>query len=244
MTVDLESVAPEHRAFLARLLDVGARKYHDKHPFHALMNSGRLGRDELKVWALNRFYYQRTIPLKDAAILSNTPDPAVRRRWIQRIIDHDGRDEHDGGIEAWLRLVEAVGATRAEAWDERRVLPGVRFAVDAYLTFCRTRPWIDAVASSLTELFAPRLHQLRLDAFIKYYPWVDEAGLAYGRARLRQARDDVAHGVELVTRHCTTPELQDRAVAALEFKCDLLWAQLDAIHAACGGGGNDPTHRR
>lgn len=230
-----DRVPPEHRAFVDRLLDVGARKYHDKHPFHALMNAGRLTRAQLKLWAINRFYYQRTIPRKDAAILSNMPDPAVRRRWLLRIVDHDGRAEGEGGLEGWLRLVEAVGGTREEALDERNVLPGVRFAVDAYLTFCRTRPWIEAVASSLTELFAPKLHTVRLAAFPEHYPWVDPEGLAYFRSRLTQARNDVEHGLELVTRHCTTAELEDRAVAALEFKCDLLWAQLDAIHLACVG---------
>lgn len=232
--MDLETVPPQHRAFVQRLLDVGARKYHDKHPFHVMMNEGRLEREHLKLWAIQRFYYQRTIPMKDAAILSNVPDPAIRRRWIQRIHDHDGLAEGEGGIEAWLRLIEAVGGTRAEAWDDRSVLPGVRFAVDAYLTFCRTRPWIDAVASSLTELFAPTLHAIRLDVFPKYYPWIDPEGLRYFKNRITQARNDVQHGLSLVLAHCTTPEAQDRAVACLEFKCDLLWAQLDAIQMACG----------
>ena len=185
------------------------------------------------MWAINRFYYQRTIPMKDGAILANLPDPRVRRRWVQRIIDHDGRVEGDGGIEAWLRLVEAVGGTRDEAWDERNALPGVRFAVDAYLTFARTRPWIEAVASSLTELFAPKLHTVRLSAFPEYYPWVDARGLEYFRTRIAQANNDVEHGLELVLSHCKTTAEQDRAVACVEFKCELLWAQLDAIQKAC-----------
>lgn len=232
--MDLETVAPEHRPFVARLLDVGARKYHDKHPFHALMNSGQLSRQALKIWAINRFYYQRTIPMKDAAILSSCPDPGVRRRWIQRIVDHDGRTEGEGGLEAWLRLVEAVGGTRAEAWDERNVLPGVRFAVDAYLTFARTRPWMDAVASSLTELFAPSLHTVRLAAFPEHYPWVDAEGLVYFKTRLSHARADVQHGLSLVLAHYRDPAQQDHVVGLLEFKCDLLWAQLDAIQKAAG----------
>jgi pyrroloquinoline-quinone synthase len=232
--MDAETIAPEHRAFFARLMDVGARRYHDKHPFHRSMNSGKLTQEQLRLWAINRFYYQRTIPMKDGAILSNLPDPVVRRRWLQRIVDHDGRSDGEGGLESWLRLVEAVGASRAEAWDESRVLPGVRFAVDAYLTFCRTRPWIDAVAASLTELFAPTLHAVRLDAFPKYYPWVDSEGLAYFRARIGQARGDVAHGLGLVLSHCAGSIAQDRAVACLEYKCDILWAQLDAIQLACG----------
>src|SRR5687767_970984 len=144
--MNLDRLDSAQRQFVDRLMDVGARKYHDKHPFHARMNSGKLDREALKLWVLNRFYYQRTIPLKDAAILSNMPDPSVRRRWIQRIIDHDGRGADDGGIEGWLRLVEAIGGTREEAWEEKRVLPGVRFAVDAYLNFCRTRPWTESVA--------------------------------------------------------------------------------------------------
>jgi pyrroloquinoline-quinone synthase len=228
-----DDIAPEHRAFFDRLWDVGVRKYHDKHPFHVAMNAGKLSRSALRVWAVNRFYYQRTIPLKDGAILSNMPDPAMRRRWIQRILDQDGTSEADSGLEAWLRLVEAVGGTRAEAWDDRNVLPGVRFAVDAYLTFARTRPWIDAVASSLTELFAPTLHSVRLQAFPEHYPWVDAAGLAYFKKRLTEARNDVAHGLGLVLTHCYTPEKQARAIECLEFKCDLLWAQLDAIERAC-----------
>jgi pyrroloquinoline-quinone synthase len=232
--MDLDAIAPEHRPFVARLLDVGARKYHDKHPFHRLMNEGRLTREQLVLWASNRFYYQRTIPQKDGAILSNLPDVAIRRRWIQRIIDHDGRAEGEGGLELWLRLVEAVGGTRAEALDESLVLPGVRFAVDAYLTFCRTRPWIDAVASSLTELFAPKLHAVRLEAFPQHYPWVDAEGLAYFRSRIKLANADVEHGLGVVLAHCRTPEAQDRAVACVEFKCDLLWAQLDAMQLACG----------
>jgi pyrroloquinoline-quinone synthase len=172
--------------------------------------------------------------MKDGAILSNMPDAAVRRRWIQRILDHDGRTETDGGLEAWLRLVEAVGGTRAEALEGRTVLPGVRFAVDAYLNFCKQRPWIDAVASSLTELFAPKLHTVRLSAFPEFYPWVDAEGLAYFKTRIAQANADVDHGLALVLQHATTRERQDRAVECLEFKCDLLWAQLDAIHQACG----------
>ncbi len=220
--------------FLERLRDVGARKYHDKHPFHALMNAGALTRDQLALWALNRFYYQRTIPMKDAALMSMMPDPAHRRRWRQRMIDQDGLDEqHLGGLEAWLRLVEAVGGTRTQALENHRLLPGVRFAVDAYIQFVRTHDWIDGVASSLTELFAPALHGVRLAAFERHYPWVDAEGLAYFRARLTQAPSDCEHGVAVVTEYCTTRAMQDSAVRTLEFKCDVLWAQLDAIHAAC-----------
>lgn len=230
----IEDVPAQHREFVNELLAVGERKYHDKHPFHRLMNAGKLSRDELKLWAINRFYYQRTIPRKDAAIMSNMTDPAIRRRWIKRMLDQDGTTEGSGGLEGWQRLIEAVGGTREEAWDDRKVLPGVRFAVDAYLNFCRQRPWIEAVASSLTELFAPALHSVRLSAFPEYYPWIDPKGLEYFRARVTQANEDVEHGLELVLTYCNTPELRARALEALDFKCDLLWAQLDAIHAACG----------
>jgi pyrroloquinoline-quinone synthase len=219
--------------FVARLRDVGARKYHDKHPFHALMNEGRLTRDQLRVWALNRFYYQRNIPPKDCALMSLMPSPDDRRRWRQRLLDQDGTDTDPGGIEAWLRLVEAVGGTRDDAWNGAALLPGVRFAVDAYVTFVRTKPWVEGVASSLTELFSPDLMSLRIAAFEKHYPWVEGDGLMYFRGRPKRARNDSDHAMEIVLRHCTTRPQQDRALEALEFKCDLLWSQLDAIYWHC-----------
>lgn len=220
-------------AFLEALRAVGGQRYHDKHPFHIRMNNGTLTRSQLQIWAVNRFYYQRSIPLKDAAILSNCPDPAIRRRWISRIVDHDGEREGSGGIEAWLRLVEAVGVPRERALDERAILPGVRFAVDAYVTFARTKPWIIAVASSLTELFSPNLMTTRIAAFEQFYPWVETEGLRYFRSRLTQAPRDSEHALELVFAYCVTRELQEQAVDALDFKCDVLWAQLDAIEQAC-----------
>lgn len=211
-----------------------SRRYHDQHPFHVQMNEGELSRRDIRGWVANRFYYQANIPRKDAAILANCPEPAVRRRWIRRILDHDGTvdetgTEAEGGIEAWLRLAEAVGLTRAEVRDERHVVPGVRFAVDAYVNFARTRPWVEAVASSLTELFAPDLMAQRLAAFEHYYPWIDRQGLAYFRARLTQAPRDSEHALQVVTEYCRTPEERAGAVAALSFKCDVLWSMLDAI---------------
>ncbi len=220
-------------AFMEALRAVGGQRYHDKHPFHIRMNNGTLTRSQLQIWAVNRFYYQRSIPLKDAAILSNCPDPAIRRRWISRIVDHDGEREGSGGIEAWLRLVEAVGVPRERALDERAILPGVRFAVDAYVTFARSKPWIIAVASSLTELFSPNLMTTRIAAFEQFYPWVETEGLRYFRSRLTQAPRDSEHALELVFAYCVTRELQEQAVDALDFKCDVLWAQLDAIEQAC-----------
>ncbi|MER7011686.1 pyrroloquinoline-quinone synthase PqqC [Saccharopolyspora sp. NPDC000359] len=209
-----------------------SQRYHHQHPFHVRMNEGRLTPGQIRGWVANRFHYQQSIPRKDAAILANCPDREVRRRWVQRILDHDGAVGEDGGIEAWLRLSEAVGLTRAEVLDERHVVPGVRFAVDAYVTFARTRPWVEAVASSLTELFAPDLMAERLAAFERHYPWIDPDGLDYFRARLTQAPRDAEHAMEVVTEHCRTAEEQARAVDALSFKCDVLWSVLDAIDRA------------
>ncbi len=215
---------------IAALRAQGSR-YHDLHPFHVRMNAGELSPEELRRWVANRFYYQRSIPLKDAAILSNCPEPEIRREWIQRILDHDGTEEGGGGIESWLRLGEALGVGRDELVSEQLVLPGVRYAVDAYVSFCRTRPWIEAVAASLTELFGPGAIKVRIEALETHYPWIDPAGLEYFRARLHQAPRDAQYALDLVVERCTTREQQDRAVEALAFKCDLLWAQLEAIDA-------------
>jgi pyrroloquinoline-quinone synthase len=223
--------------FLARLRAVGRDRYHDKHTFHRRMNEGCLSPDQLRGWVVNRFYYQRNIPVKDAAILSNCPLPEVRRVWVRRLLDHDGVEQGQGGIEAWLRLAEATGLAREEVWDGRHVLPGVRFAVDAYVQFARSRSWPIAVASSLTELFVPDLMGERLAAFETHYTWVPSWGLAYFRARLMQAPRDAEHALEVTLTHCATAELQQEAVAALAFKCDVLWAMLDALTQAYGGAG-------
>lgn len=225
------TVTTEIDGFVAQLR-AQSRRYHDQHPFHQKMNDGLLSRRQIQGWAANRFYYQVNLPRKDAAILANCPDQRVRRRWIQRIQDHDGVADREGGIEAWLRLGEAVGLTRDELRGERQVVPGVRFAVDAYVTFARTRPWVQAVASSLTELFAPDLMAERLAAFERLYPWIDRRGLSYFRARLTQAPRDSEHALEVVTQYCRTPDEQAAAVAALSFKCDVLWSMLDAIEQA------------
>ena len=214
--------------FIVELRAQGTR-YHNLHPFHQRMDAGELTREELQRWVANRFYYQKSIPLKDAAILSNCPEVAVRREWLQRIIDHDGTAEGTGGIESWLRLGEALGVSRAELESERGVLPGVRYAVDAYVNFARQRPWIEAVASSLTELFGPAAIRVRLEALERHYPWIDPAGLEYFRARLVQAPRDAQYALDLTVERCRTREQQDAAVAALRFKTELLWAQLDAI---------------
>ena len=229
--------------FVAELRAIGNRAYHDKHPFHVAMNAGELTADQLQGWVANRFHYQRHIPIKDAAILSNCPLPAVRRLWIHRLTDHDGIAKGEGGIEAWLRLGEAVGLTQNEVLDERHVLPGVRFAVDAYVHLARTAPWPVAVASSLTELFAPDLMAERLRAFEEHYTWVPPSGLDYFRARVRQARTDSEVGLRLTLAYCSTADLQHQAAAALARKCEILWAMLDGIASAYGigaeAGGNE-----
>ena len=238
--------------FVEKLRAIGGRAYHDKHPFHVAMNEGRLPPEALRGWVANRFYYQQNIPMKDAAILANCPVREVRRAWIHRILDHDGVLEHgtpatlgkhglaeagpstEGGIEAWLRLGEACGLSRGELLDNRHLLPGVRFAVDAYVNFARSHPWPIAIASSLTELFAPDLMTTRLEAFVKFYQWIDSRGLDYFRRRLTQARRDSDEALAITLDYCTTPELQQEAMRALEFKCDVLWSMLDAVRHAYG----------
>jgi pyrroloquinoline-quinone synthase len=214
--------------FIAHLRAQGTR-YHNLHPFHQRMDAGDLTREELQRWAANRFYYQKCIPLKDAAILSNCPEVEVRREWIRRIIDHDGTTAGTGGIDSWLRLGEALGVSREELLSEERVLPGVRYAVDAYVNFARQRPWIEAVASSLTELFGPAAIRVRLEALERHYDWIDPAGLEYFRARLVQAPRDAQYALDLTVEHCRAREQQEAAVAALRFKTEVLWAQLEAI---------------
>jgi pyrroloquinoline-quinone synthase len=223
-----EREASSREAFIARLRAQGVR-YHDAHPFHRRMDAGELTREELQRWVANRFYYQRCIPLKDAAILANCPEVHVRRAWVQRIIDHDGTADGTGGIESWLRLGEALGVSRDELMSERRVLPAVRYAVDAYVNFARQKPWIEAVASSLTELFGPAAIRVRLEALERHYPWIDPTGLEYFRARLVKAPRDAQSALDLTVERCRTRQQQDAAVAALRFKTEMLWAQLDAI---------------
>jgi len=234
---DISSSQPWDRdTFLEQLRAVGMSRYHHLHPFHAHMNAGRLSQEQVRGWIINRFYYQRGIPLKDAAILSNCPVREVRRQWLHRIVDHDGAKEGEGGIEAWLRMAEAAGLSREDLLSEEQVLPGVRFAVDAYVNFCRTKPWAIAISSSMTELFAPDLMSERLAAFEKHYTWLPSWGLDYFRSRVTQARIDSTEGFDLTATYCDTRALQEEAVRALRFKCDLLWAMLDAMMLAYGGG--------
>lgn len=213
----------------------GAR-YHIHHPFHVAMNGGRCTRAQVQGWVLNRFYYQVSIPVKDAAILANMTGREERRRWIQRILDHDGTQGSEGGIEAWLRLGEAVGLTREELASLRHVLPGVRFAVDAYVNFARRAPWQEAVCASLTELFAPEIHKQRLASWPQHYPWIEPSGYAYFRGRLAEARRDVEQGLEVTLEHFRTRAEQERALEILQFKLDVLWSMLDAMQLEYGIG--------
>jgi pyrroloquinoline-quinone synthase len=229
----MKQIPWSRKKFTASLRKIGEQSYHHKHPFHVLMNAGKLGRQAIQTWVANRFYYQANIPIKDAAIISNCPVRDVRRQWLHRIIDHDGAENEEGGIGAWLRVGEACGLSRKTLLAHNEVIPGVRFAVDAYVNFARTKPWPVAVASSLTELFAPDLMAKRLDAFERFYPWVKASGLEYFKRRLVQAPRDSGEALTLTLDHCVTPDMQTAAIAALQFKCDLLWTMLDAIHGRC-----------
>lgn len=226
-----EQTSWSREEFEEKLRAKGAQ-YHIHHPYHQMMHEGKATREQIQGWVANRFYYQISIPIKDAAILSNCPDREVRRSWIQRIIDHDGRQGDEGGIEAWLRLGEACGMKRDELWSLQHVLPGVRFAVDAYVNFARRAPWQEAVCSSLTELFAPHIHRARLESWPKHYPWIDADGLQYFRNRLSQARRDVEDGLCITLDYFRTREQQERALDILQFKLDVLWTMLDAMYLA------------
>lgn len=219
--------------FVARLHAVGAERYHDQHPFHRRLVAGALDPDALRAWVANRYYYQKMIPVKDAYVLAHLPSPEHRRVWIKRIFDHDGDGSRVGGTEKWLALGRAVGIDSEDMLSERRVSPGARFAVDAYVEFARTRPWLEAVASSLTELFGPPVMQHRVAAILANYPWIDPAGLAYFEDRLVLAPIDASNALSWVLEHATTQEQQDACVRALEFKCDVLWSLLDATERAC-----------
>lgn len=231
-TSSLETAAPlTQQAFKEALMAKG-QFYHLHHPFQQAMARGELSKTQLQGWVANRFYYQLMIPQKDAALLANCPDAAVRRQWVQRLLDHDGDQDDEGGIEAWIALGQAVGLTREELVAQEHVLPGVRFAVDAYLNFVRQASWEEAAISSLTELFAPEAHQSRLDTWPTHYPWIDEQGYRYFRKRLSEARRDVDHGLEIALEVCTTASRQARALEILQFKLDVLWSMLDAMTLA------------
>jgi len=210
----------------------GEARYHDRHRYHVLMHEGKLTREQLQQWVLNRYYYQTRIPIKDALIVSKSEDPAFRRMWIRRVLDHDGETEGEGGLALWLRLAEGVGLDREEVASCRSVLPGVRFACDAYVDLVRSRSLLEAVASSLTEFFAPDIMTKRVLAWEKHYPWVSPEMLAYFRGRVTRARRDSAEAIEFVVQHATSYELQERCMAALIRKTEILWQLLDSVYAA------------
>lgn len=218
--------------FVEWLRREGATRYHDKHPVHVRMHEGRLSQIQLQQWVLNRYYYQTRIPIKDALILSKSEDPVFRRAWIRRIHDHDGEKSGEGGLALWLRLAEGVGLERAAVEGLGRVLPGVKLACDAYVTLVRERSLVEAVASSLTEFFAPDLMSRRISAWEKHYPWVDGEMLAYFRARVPRARVDSEEALAFVVEHATTFTLQELCVAALIRKTEILWHLLDCVQKA------------
>jgi pyrroloquinoline-quinone synthase len=217
--------------FEQRLRGLGSR-YHIHHPYQVKMNAGELSREQIQGWVANRFYYQINIPQKDAALMANCPDREVRRHWVQRILDHDGRAGEDGGIEAWIRLGEACGLERDAIVSQQHVLPGVRFAVDAYVNFVRRASWQEAVCSSLTELFAPTIHRERLAQWPVHYPWMDPGGLQYFQNRLGEAHRDVEHGLAITLEEFASAEQQLRALEIVQFKLDVLWSMLDAMYLA------------
>ena len=217
--------------FSARLRQIGEERYHHRHPFHLLMHEGKLTRGQLQAWALNRYYYQSRIPMKDAMILARSQEAEFRRAWRKRIVDHDGEEGRIGGIEKWIKLAEATGLERGRVVSAAEVLPGVKYAVDEYLRLVSERSFLEAVASSLTELFSGTLIALRMDALGKHYPWLS-GGLDYFEARLSQAPADARFALEWVTRHAESREQQELACGALRAKCDILWAQLDALYFA------------
>jgi len=219
---------------IERLSAIGPQRYHDKHPFHQKLVAGELTPDQVRAWVANRYYYQKMIPHKDAYVLASLPSRAHRREWISRVIDHDGTNDRPGGTEKWLALGRAVGLTDQYLISEEGVAAGTRFAVDAYVEFAHRKPWLEAVASSLTELFGPPVMAARVAAIIEKYLWIERQGLAYFEDRLDLAKRDADLALSWVVEHAQTPEQQDACVAALGFKCDVLWCMLDATALNCG----------
>ena len=216
----------------AELRRIGDARYHTRHPFHRLLHAGALSRGQVQAWALNRYYYQCMIPVKDAALLSRLPTPELRRVWRQRLVDHDGEGPDQGGIARWLVLTDALGLDRDYVVSTAGVLPATRFAVQAYVQLVRERSLLEAVASSLTELFAPAIIADRVAGMLAHYDFVTADALAYFEKRLTQAPQDAAFALDYVKREAQRPDQQQAALDALTFKCDVLWAQLDALHHA------------
>jgi pyrroloquinoline-quinone synthase len=234
----------------ARLRAIGAERYHNLHPFHRLLHGGKLDRGQVQAWALNRYYYQSRIPVKDAHVIARLPTPELRRMWRSRLVDHDGEAEGTGGIARWMRLVTGLGLDAAYVESLEGLLPATRFAVDAYVNFVRDRSVLEAVASSLTEMFSPAIISERVSGMLRNYDFVTPEALAYFTPRLSQAPKDVDFALDYVKREARTRDEQESVLSALRFKCDVLWAQLDALHAAyvdqglIPPGAFDPRLRR
>lgn len=225
---------------------IGEERYHIHHPFHRLLHGGKLNKGQVQAWALNRYYYQSRIPLKDASLIGRCEDREIRREWLSRILDHDGGrtledgSVDEGGIERWLGLCEGLGLDPAYVRSEVGILPATKFAVDAYVRFVREKSLLEAIASSLTELFAPKIHEERIPGMLQGYPFVSDAMMAYFRRRLGQAPRDAGFALDYVRRHADSPEKRELVCKALLFKCNVLWSQLDALHHAYVLGGGVP----
>jgi pyrroloquinoline-quinone synthase len=226
--------------FEAALRAIGAERYHNLHPFHRRLHGGQLTKGQVQAWALNRYYYQKCIPLKDAALIARADDPALRREWRSRLVDHDGESENDGGTARWLALTEGLGLDRDYVASTKGILPGTRFAVEAYVHFVAERSLLEAVASSLTELFSPDIIQERVAGMLAGYPFVTKETLAYFDKRLTQAPRDSGFALAYVIEHAQTLAEQELVLEALRFKCGVLWAQLDALYYAYVEPGHIP----
>lgn len=224
----------------AQLRAIGAERYHDKHPFHRRLHGGQCSKGQVQAWVLNRYCYQNAIPRKDAALISKTSNAALRREWRRRMEDHDGAGPGEGGIARWLRLAEGVGLDPDYVASMTGALPATRFAVEAYVHFVRDHSVLEGIASSLTELFAPNIHRERIAGLLEHYDFANDVTLSYFRKRLEEAPRDVQFGLDYVLDHATTAERQAQVIAALHFKCDVLWAQLDALHHAYVEPGHIP----
>jgi coenzyme PQQ biosynthesis protein C len=224
----------------AALRDIGAKRYHRLHPFHGLLHGGKLAKGQVQAWALNRYYYQAMIPIKDASLIARCEDSAVRREWRSRLVDHDGEREGDGGIARWLKLTDSLGLDRDYVTSLRGLLPGTRFAVEAYVRFVREKTLLEAIASSLTEMFSPVIIGERMAGMLANYPFVTRETLSYFDKRPPQAQRDAAFALDYVKQHAKTPEQQQAVLAALEFKCGVLWSMLDALSYAYVSPGHVP----
>ncbi len=234
----MNPLSPE--ALEARLRDIGTRRYHRLHPFHKLLHGGQCSKGQVQAWALNRYYYQAMIPIKDASLIARCDDAEIRREWRGRLVDHDGERAGDGGIARWLKLTDGLGLDRDYVTSLRGLLPATRFAVEAYVHFVREKSLLEAIASSLTELFSPQIISERLEGMLGNYDFVTGETLAYFSQRPPQAERDSRFALDYVKQNARTAETQRSVLAALEFKCDVLWAMLDALYHAYVAPGHVP----